>query len=467
MRGLLLAWLFAAPARGAVAPQDSLLMEDYKMKEAYEAVEAMRPQLDALARELGELRASYAAKTEPDPGGERRTQARAELQELRRQFRVKRMTFKDAGVDQRLNQVVVMAMQFKQGKSELANRSFQTGMRHAQLIGEYKDYDHSLEVVLDEEMAAYQEAVGRWQLQEDARVRRQRAIQGAAAAVVLLPSLFFLGRRLLRSRAKRALDEADGEHLGRWHVGRSPKLWTYGTRWDGADGGSETTASVRLFDERLTAPPSSPKKLLAALKASAPPRHPSISSVTESFTVGNGVAVVYPATAAKPLSLWFEDGRGVKPGQAVVFLRRVAPALDAAHREGRAHGGLEPGCILVGGDGTVTLEDFGLAAALAATGTRSSGSPAYAAPELASSRPTPAADLYSLGILLYELMTGRHPFEGTNLQAMKAEKRYAPLSRAVPGCPPALDVLLDGLLEPDPARRRPAPGGLEAALKAL
>lgn len=451
-----LSMILALPAWGVVAPQDAVLMEDFKMKAAYEEVEAMRPRLDALAQELKTLRASYADKSEPDPGGERRREARAKLQELRREFRVKRMTFKDTGVDQRLNQVVVMAMQFKQGKSELANRSLQMGMRHAQLIGDYKDYDHSLEVALDEEEAAYAEAVGRWRNLEEAKVRRRRILQGAAGAAVLLPALFFLGRAFLRRRAKRALEETDGEHLGRWHVGKAPKPWTYGSRWDGADGGSGTSASVRLFGEGLT---SSPEKLVAALRAAAAPKHPSIVAPIEVFAVGTSVALVYPTTVAKPLSLWLEEGRGVKPGQAVVFLRRLAPALDAAHRAGRPHGGLEPGCILVGGDGSVVLEDFGVAVAL-----RSSGSPAYAAPE---ARPTPAADLYSLGVLLYELMTGRHPFEGTNLQAMKQEKRYTPLSRGVQGCPPALDVLLDGLLEPDPARRRPMPGGLEAALKAL
>lgn len=459
MRGFWLAWVLAAPAQGAAAPQDVVLMEDFKMKEAYAAVEAMRPKLAALAQELAALRASHAAKTEPDPGGTRRLEARAELQKLRTEFRVKRMTFKNTGVDQRLHKVLEMAMQFKQGQSDMANRSLQMGMRHAQLIGDYKDYDHSLDVALDEEEAAYQEAVGRWRLLEENKLRRLRLTQGGAAAVVLLPALFVLGRRFLRRRAQRALEEADGEHLGRWHVGKAPKPWTYGSRWDGADGGSGTSASVRLLDERFCAPPSSADRVLAALREAAPPRHPGIASATEAFAAGGRVAVVYPSIAAKPLSLWLEEGRGVRAGQAVVFLRRLAPALDAAHRAGRAHGGLEPSCVLVGADGTVVLEDFGLAGAL-----RSSGSPAYAAPE---ARPTPAADLYSLGVLLYELMTGRHPFEGTNLQAMKAEKRYAPLSRAVPGCPPALDVLLDGLLEPDPDRRRPTPGGLEAALKAL
>ena len=173
-------------------------MEDFKMKEAYEAIEAMRPKLDALARELDDFRASHAAKTEPDPGGPRRGEARAELNELRAELRSKRVAFKDAGIDQRLNQVVVMAMHFKQGKSDMANRSFQTGMRHAQLIGEYKDYDHKLDVALDEEEAAYQEAVGRWRIQEEGRVRQRRLTQGTAAAVVLLPSLFFLARRFLR-----------------------------------------------------------------------------------------------------------------------------------------------------------------------------------------------------------------------------------------------------------------------------
>lgn len=449
------------PARAA-GPGDAALLDELKLKEAYLAMETMKPRIDALVKEVVAIHHSHAGKAEPEPGGERRRAVRRELSDLQAQLTVRRREFRDLGYDNRIHQLMVLAMQVKEGKNDKANNTFQGGVRHVQIVAEYKDYAHSVDVALKEEKRAYQEAVARWGVLEEARSGRQRLVQGGAAAAVLIPTLWLWRRR------RRALPApVDADHVGRWHLGKSPKAWTFGTRWDGADGGGGSSASVRLFDERLCSPPSSPDRLLAALRAAAPGRQAGLAFPVEAFAVGASVALVYPSAAGKPLSLWLEEGLGAKPGQAVVFLQRLAAPLDAAHRAGRTHGSLSPDCVLVGGDGSVLLEDFGVAPALAAAGTRAAGSPAYTAPELETSPPGPAADLYSLGVLFYELLTGRHPFEGTNLLAMKLEKRYAPLSRAAPGCPPALGALVDGLLEPDPARRRPAPGNLEAALRAL
>lgn len=472
MRMLLLALALPLLAAGAgpqapPTPEDEALFKDFNIKEAYEAMKELRPRIDALVKEVSAFRDSHAAKAEPDPGGARRREAHAELYALRHELYRRRDVFRHLGTDQRMPKAVLMAFRLKDGKSDEANRIFQTGFRHAQIVGESKDFERSLDVLLDEEEAAYQAAVGRWQAREDERVRNRRLAQAGGAVALLLPAGVLLRRRW-RLRAPAALAApSPADRLGRWGLAKAPKPWTYGTRWDGADGGAKTTASVRLFDERLCAPPASPEKLLLALAATAPAKHPGVAAPVESFAAGASVVLVYPAAAARPLSLWLEQGRAVPPAQAVAFLKRLAPALDAAHRAGRAHGGLGPDCVLVAADGAVLFEDFGVAVALAAAGTKAVASPAYAAPELAEGRLSAPADLYSLGVLLYELATGRHPFEGTNLRAMKQEKRYTPLSRLLRGCPPGLDALVDGLLEPDPARRRPAPGGLEDALRAL
>lgn len=468
MHALWLALALAAPARAV--PEDAALMEAFKVRGVFEEMEAMKPRIDALAKELAALRESHQGKAEPDPGGPRRAALREELRRLLKELKKKRNEFKDTGVDNRLSQAITIAMRFKEGRNETANDAFQGSIRHAQIISEYKDYGHAIDVVMEDEERAYQDAVARWRLAEDARLRRRRLAQGGAAAAVgglaLAAALALLRRRAAAAQADDAAAAAR-VRLGRWKLVGAPRPWAFGTRWDTADGGAQTTASVRLFDEGLCAPPSSAAKLLAALKAAAPPPHPGLALPLEAFPAGSAAVLVYPPSAAKPLSVWLEEGRAIPPAKAVGFLKRLAPALDAAHARGRAHGGLAPDNVVVGADGTVVFEDFGVAAALAALGLPPAGSPAYAAPELEGAPPAPACDLYSLGVLLYELMTGRHPFEGTNLKAMKLEKRYTPLSRVVPGCPPAVDALLDGLLEPDPARRRPAPGSLAAALKAL
>ncbi|TBR21193.1 hypothetical protein EPO15_10885 [bacterium] len=465
MRPLFLALTLALPSGAAKPaasdpPADEALFKEFELKESYRAMRELRPRIDALKKEVSAWRDSHAGKVEMDPGGAARKKAHDELYELRHELYRRRDSFHKMGVDLRASGTVKIVFAFKEGNSDEANKIVQAGLRHNDIVAESKVYEQGIETVLDQEVQAYDAAVERWRELERARTFRRRAALGAGAAVALLPAAVLLWRR--RPQAALEGPAPAGGRLGRWGLGKAAKPWTYGSRWDGADGGGGTTASVRLFDERLCA---SPERLLAALKAAAPPKHP--GSPLEAFAAGTSVVLAYPAAHGKPLSKWLEEGRAVPPAQVVLFLKRLAPLFDAAHRAGRAHGGLAPDCVLVGADGTVVVEDFGVAVALAAAGVKAAPFPAYSAPETEAGAPAPAADLYSLGVMVYELLTGRHPFEGTNLPVMKREKRYTPLAAAAPACPPALGALVDGLLEPEPAHRRPRPGGLEKAVTAL
>lgn len=460
--GLSLAAAAAAPSRTPPPPDDEALFEEFELKQALRAMRELRPRIDALVKEVTAWRDSHAGKAEPDPGGAPRLAARDELYSLRHELYRRRDLFYDKGVKLRVEGSVKVAFLVKDGDDRRANRILQAGFRHNDIVAESKRYETGLDALLAQEKEAYEAAVGRWNAQERARLLQVRAAAAGAAALLLLPAGAFLWRRRRSAAPPPALPT---DRLGRWTLGKAAKPWAYGSRWDGARDASGASVSLRVFDERFCAAPSSPERLLAALRATAPPD--GRGAPLEAFLAGRSVVLAYADDRAKPLSTWLEGERAVPPAQALLFLRRLAPALDAAHKAKRAHGGLTPDCVLVGADGSVFLEDFGAAVALAAAGAKPPLSPGYAAPEAAEGRLAAPADLYSLGVLFYELATGRHPFEGTNLQAMKREKRYTPLSRLAPGSPPALDALLDGLLEPDPALRRPAPGGLEAALKAL
>lgn len=463
MSALLLLAAALASAAAGTTPSDEALLKEVDLKEAYDAMRELRPRIDELIPVVTAYRDAHAGKAEPDPGGAARLAATKELFDLRHELYRRREKFYQLGTDQRLAKVVMMVFQVKDGKNAEVNRTLNVGYRHAQIVGESKDFERALDDLIKAEQEAYDRAVERWREAEAEKRRTKRLLLGGAGTAVLVTAgLLAWSRRRAASPALPSPVTGAGL-LGRWAQVGPPKPWPYGARWECADGAGKS-ASVRLVDERLCPDPA---RLLQALKAAAPPTHPGLPVPLEAFAAGRAVAVAYPAASGKPLSVWLEEGRAVPPAQAVVFLRRLAGAVDAAHRAGRAHGGLEPGCVVIAGDGSVSLEDFGVAAALAASGVRTPVSPAYAAPEVAQGDVGPAADLYSLGVMLYELVTGRHPFEGTNLQAMKREKRYAPLSRAAQGCPPALDALVDGLLEPDPLRRRPRPGGLSDGLKAL
>ncbi|HEY8691477.1 MAG TPA: AAA family ATPase, partial [Chloroflexota bacterium] len=139
----------------------------------------------------------------------------------------------------------------------------------------------------------------------------------------------------------------------------------------------------------------------------------------------------------------------------------IAKGLAVAHEHGVVHRDLKPGNVLLAADGTPKLADFGLAVALDQSRLTQAGmivgTAAYLAPEQAmGGEVTPRSDLYSLGCLLYELVTGRPPFVGDDSVAIIGQHLHAnPIapSWSRPDVPKALETLILRLLEKDPSKR--------------
>ncbi len=125
----------------------------------------------------------------------------------------------------------------------------------------------------------------------------------------------------------------------------------------------------------------------------------------------------------------------------------VTEALVAAHRAGTSHGDLRPGHVLLSPEGQIKTADFVYGAVVAALGDEPNRA-AYQAPELSlrsGAAPTAAADIYALGAMLYEMLTGVLPLAGG--------VRVSSPQDVNPGVPPALDGLVQKCLHPDPAKR--------------
>jgi len=168
--------------------------------------------------------------------------------------------------------------------------------------------------------------------------------------------------------------------------------------------------------------------------------------------------------------------------RAIEFTRRICAGLAAAHDKGVLHRDLKPSNIMVDSKGQVFITDFGLAAVTGELREAQAreGTPAYMAPEqLAGKEVTARSDIYSLGLVLYEMFAGRRPFEARTLaEMMRLQQQSTPASitTTVKDVDPAVERVIQRCLAPDP-RQRPAtalavaaalPGGdpLAAALAA-
>lgn len=166
------------------------------------------------------------------------------------------------------------------------------------------------------------------------------------------------------------------------------------------------------------------------------------------------------------------------PARAVNIVGQVASALDAAHAENLVHRDVKPSNVIVAGSGAdefAYLIDFGIVhnALDTATGSSVLGSPGYTAPERLQPVPTVDAtrksvDIYALGCMLHELLTGRLPFPAENNLAMMFAHLQTPPPRpstAVPNLPPGLDDVVARALAKDPQRRYSSAGELAAAAR--
>jgi hypothetical protein len=156
-------------------------------------------------------------------------------------------------------------------------------------------------------------------------------------------------------------------------------------------------------------------------------------------------------------------GKPLPPGEAAALIRTLAAAVQAAHAAGVVHRDLKPANVLLDAAGTPKVTDFGLAKRLGEPGRTATGAilgtPSYMAPEQADCKGRtvgPAADVYALGAILYECLTGRPPFKAGNLLATVRQvvgDEPVPPRQLMPQTPRDLQTICLKCLEKDPRRR--------------
>jgi serine/threonine-protein kinase len=212
-------------------------------------------------------------------------------------------------------------------------------------------------------------------------------------------------------------------------------------------------------------------RFLREIKVQASLNHPNIASLHTAFRFGNQLLMVMEFIEGESLRTLITT-RGATIPESVGYVRDVLRALSYAHGRGVVHRDIKPGNVMVTTRGHVKLLDFGLASAVKGSHlTRSGavmGSMPYMSPEQVKSLATDArSDIYSVGVTLYQLVTGTMPIPGESDYAlMHGHVHYvpAPPSTVNPQVPPYLSAAISKALEKDPERRFQSADEFAAAL---
>ncbi len=193
--------------------------------------------------------------------------------------------------------------------------------------------------------------------------------------------------------------------------------------------------------------------------------------ILQIFDVGQAAeGIYYVAELVDGESLADRLRRGpIAPWEACEIAEQLCRALAQAHAQNVVHRDVKPANVLISTHGRVKVGDFGVA--LLAEGSTDAGSltvvgtPRYMAPEQAQGRPaSPATDVYSVGIVLYEMLSGEPPFTGTSVASLALAHVADAAPPLGPGVPPALEQIVARALAKDPAQRYEDAGAMAGAL---
>lgn len=242
---------------------------------------------------------------------------------------------------------------------------------------------------------------------------------------------------------------AVGHRIGHYRIAGILGSGGMGTVYRAHDTRLDREVALKFLPLYRADHPEARQRFLMEARAAAALEHPNVCSIHEVGETTDGRPFIAMA-CYEGETLGARLGRGALPSkEAVAIAVQVARALGAAHARGIVHRDVKPGNIMLCADGTVRLLDFGLAkvADVSLTGPGvTPGTIAYMSPEHARGDPvSPAADLWSLGVVVYEMLSGTRPFRGGNDHAVIQAILHEP-AEALRDGPPSVQRIVDRLL---------------------
>jgi len=280
-----------------------------------------------------------------------------------------------------------------------------------------------------------------------------------------------------------------GETIDRYHVVEKLGQGGMGVVYKARDTLLGRFVALKVLPPDSVADPERRRRFIDEAKAASALQHPGIVAVHDVLSADGQDTIVMEYVAGETLERRMGQ-RALPLSRGLRYAEQVADALARAHAAGIVHRDIKPSNVMVTEDDTVKILDFGLAKLAEApfpgddelTVSRGqaehlsregaiAGTLAYMSPEQSAGRPVDArTDVFSFGVLLYEMLTGRHPFRrGSQLETLSAIREAAPEppTRVAPGLPPEAERAILRCLHKEPSRRWQSMSDLKSVLQDL
>jgi len=268
------------------------------------------------------------------------------------------------------------------------------------------------------------------------------------------------------------MTDLTGKELGKYHIFQDVGHGGMATVYRAYDSENDIVVAIKVLSPYVAQEPKFKARFAQEIKILLKLRHPHIVPVYDYGEVGDFAFIVMPFMNAGTL---FQRLRGgpLPLDAAADLLLQISGALDYAHTNGVVHWDIKPTNILIDDDGRAMLTDFGFARvddnSLSITGSGLIGTPAYMSPEQCrGEEASPLSDQYAFGVVLYQMTTGRLPYESNTplgIVIMQATEPL-PLPREInPDLPRQVERVILKALEKEPEKRFPSMGAFEEAFR--